>query len=173
MSSQSLPIEPRGSWRVGPRPLAIIAALALAVVGVGVAAYLAVENMQGQSGVCVIAQGCQQVQQSQYGKILGVPVSIPGLALYSVLVLAAIAWLKDFRGQRPVAMLVGFYGSFAGVLFSGYLTYLEAFVLDAWCIYCIVSALLMAGLFLLWGTVFALTLRDARREAREYDETWD
>lgn len=151
------------------RTLAIVAALVLSVVGVGIAGYLVYENMQGQSGVCVIAQGCQTVQQSRYGKILGVPVSVPGLALYSVLAVAAIAWLRDFRGLSPVALLVGFYGSLAGALFSAYLTYLEAFVIEAWCIYCIVSALLMTGLLLLWGTVFALTLRDARRETYDFE----
>jgi len=149
--------------------MAILAALVLSLVGVGVAGYLVYENLQGQSGVCVIAQGCQTVQQSRYGKILGVPVSVPGFALYAALALAAVAWLKDFRGLSPVALLVGFYGALAGTLFSAYLTYLEAFVIEAWCIYCIVSALLMTGLLLLWGTVFALTLRDARRETYDFE----
>jgi uncharacterized membrane protein len=169
LPSQPVPIEPSRFRAPGLLATLVIAALVLSVAGVGVAAYLAVENVQGQTGVCVIAQGCHTVQQSSYGKVLGVPVSIPGLALYTVLALAAVAWLTDFRGLRPVALLAGFYGAFAGTVFSAYLTYLEAFVIDAWCIYCIVSALLMAGLLLLWGAVFALTLRDGRRERDEFD----
>lgn|GEM_PF-644068 len=169
LSSQSVPAGQSRTLFANRRTLAIVAALVLSLAGVGIAGYLVYENLQGESGVCVIAQGCHTVQQSRYGKILGVPVSVPGLALYALLALAAVAWLKDFRGLSPVALLVGFYGSLAGALFSAYLTYLEAFVIDAWCIYCIASALLMTGLLLLWGTVFVLTLRDARREAQAFD----
>jgi len=125
-------------------------ALALALVGAGISGYLAIENLQGESGVCVGVHGCSTVQNSKYGKPFGIPISIPGLMLYAGLVVLAAAWLANVAGRRAEIAFTGFLGGVAGLLVSAYLTWIEAFVLDAWCSYCIVSALLMVGLFLLW-----------------------
>jgi len=138
-----------------------IVLVAVALIGVGVAGYLAWENSRGQSGMCTIVHGCSTVQQSKYGKILGVPVSVPGLALYLVLAGAGIAWLRNIRGWRPYATLAGAGGAAFGFLFSGFLTYLEAFVIDAWCIYCVVSAALMTILFVGWA---ALLVREVKAQ---------
>ena len=135
----------------------------LALFGVGIAAYLAWENSRGGSGVCTIVHGCSTVQQSKYGKILGVPVSVPGLGLYALLALSGGVWLTNFRGWRPYAALVGAFGAGFGFLFSLFLTYLEAFVIDAWCIYCIVSALLMTALLAGWAAVLAREIRLANQ----------
>ncbi len=156
-------VPANNALRGNGRTALVAALLALAVCGVGVAAYLAWENSRGGSGVCTIVHGCSTVQQSKYGKILGVPVSIPGLALYLVLAAAALAWLTDFRGWRQYAVVVGAFGSFFGFLFSGFLTYLEAFVIDAWCIYCIVSAVLLTLLAAGWGALLTGEVRAARR----------
>jgi len=75
-------------------------ALVLAGAGAVMAAYLAVQNLQGETGTCIATHGCARVQNSAYGKILGVPVSVPGFAMYSTLLIGAIAWLVDFRGLR-------------------------------------------------------------------------
>lgn len=128
----------------------IVVALVLSVAGVGIAVYLAAENLQGNAGVCTVVHGCATVQKSRYGKILGIPISVPGLALYLVLAGSALGWLFDFRAQRRLFTVIAFNGALFGVLFSAYLTYLEAFVLDAWCIYCIGSALILSALFIIW-----------------------
>jgi uncharacterized membrane protein len=141
-------------WR-----LAAVAALALALTGVAVAAYLVFENARGEAGVCVGVGGCEAVQESRYGELFGVPVSVPGLLLYLVLFGAAAAWFFG-AGQRLAGLaFAGFLAAFAGLLVSAYLTYVEAFVLDDWCSYCIVSALLMAGLFAAWSALLAGGLR--------------
>ena len=144
------------------RLLAIIAA-ALAVAGIGIASYLALENLQGKSGVCTVVHGCQTVQQSAYGKIIGIPVSVPGLAMYVVLAAAALLVFTNARGLRTVAAFLAFNGALFGFCFSLYLTYVEGWVLDAWCIYCIGSASLMTLLLLCWTTILAIERR--RRSA--------
>ncbi len=148
----------RGYWAA----LALVL-VAVAIVGVGIASYLAWENSRGESGVCTIVHGCSTVQQSKYGKILGIPVSVPGLGLYALLALSGIAWVTNARGVRPYAALVGAVGAAFGFLFSLFLTYLEAFVIDAWCIYCIVSAVLMTVLFAGWSVLLANEVRAQRR----------
>jgi uncharacterized membrane protein len=39
-------------------------------------------------------------------------------------------------------------GSGVGVTFSAYLTYVEAFVINAWCQWCVISAVLITLIFL-------------------------
>jgi uncharacterized membrane protein len=142
----------------------VIGGIVLAVCGSLIAAYLAFENLQAESGVCTIAQGCAKVQQSSYGKLLGVPVSVPGLGLYLALGTAGVVWLKDLRGWRPLVTFFAFNGALVGFLFSMFLTYIEGFVLDAWCIYCIVSASLMTLLMLTWLTLVLMARRQTLSE---------
>jgi len=149
---------PRARWRLAAGG----ALLLLALAGVAVAGYLAWENSQGRTGVCTIAHGCSKVQNSSYGKLLGVPVSVPGVALYVALAGLTAAWLVEYRGLTTVWLTAAFYGSLGGFLFSGYLTYLEAFVIDAWCIYCIVSASIMTVLAAAWTTLLVIELRRRR-----------
>lgn len=152
------PPTPRPVW---PRlaAVAVAATFLLSLAGAALAGYLVYENAQGQSGVCVISHGCSTVQNSRYGKLAGVPVSVPGFALYAALAVAALLWLRNAAPGRPNITSLAFLGSLFGVLFSGYLTYLEAFVIDAWCIYCITSALLLSAIFLAWAALLAATLR--------------
>ncbi|MEO8539081.1 MAG: vitamin K epoxide reductase family protein [bacterium] len=142
-------------------PTAVVAlSVPLAIIGAVLAGYLAIENLQGQTGVCVGVHGCSTVQNSRYGKPFGVPISIPGLLGYLAMLALAIAWLRDFQGRRLEIAFAGFLAAFAGVLVSGYLTYIEGFVVDAWCSYCIVSALLMVGLFAIWSGILVHSMRE-------------
>jgi uncharacterized membrane protein len=51
----------------------------------------------------------------------------------------------QLSGLVSVALVVG---SFVGFAYSAYLTYLEAFVIHAWCQWCVISAILMTIIFL-------------------------
>jgi len=144
----------------------VMATLVLAVVGIGVAGYLLIVRVQGSSPVCVATHGCATVQNSVYSKIMGIPVAVPGLGMYVALAAASVAWLRNVRTLRPQITFLAFNGALFGVLFSGYLTYLEAFVIDAWCVYCIVSASLLSLLLLAWVAVLVPTLRARREEGR-------
>ena len=58
-------------------------------------------------------------------------------------------------GSRAIAFLL-FAGALLGVLFSAYLTYLEAMVIQAWCRYCVASAILIT-------VIFVATLPEVKR----------
>lgn len=152
-------VDERPTGRPQWTTIVALVALGLALIGTGIAGYLAVENLQGEAGACTITQGCSTVQKSTYGRFLGVPVSVPGLLLYVALSGAAFAWLRNLGSQRELVTVGAFFGAMFGFGFSAYLTYVEAFVLEAWCIYCIVSALLMTALFALWGALFVYAYR--------------
>jgi uncharacterized membrane protein len=138
----------------------VVLAVVLAVAGAGLSGYLAVVNLQGDTGVCVGVHGCHAVQTSRYGKIIGIPVSVPGFFVYGMMALAAAGWRRSWGGLAPELAFLGFLGALTGVLMSAYLTYVEAFVLDAWCSYCVASALLMAALFAIWSAILRAEFAD-------------
>ncbi|HEX8320298.1 vitamin K epoxide reductase family protein [Longimicrobium sp.] len=130
-------------------PVARMAIAVLALIGLLVAAYLSMYKM-GMLGViqCQIGS-CEKVQTSQYAYFLGLPVAYYGVAAYvAILVVAMLGIQPRFERERWVALAL-FGMSAVGVLFSAYLTYLEAAVIHAWCQWCVVSAVLITLIFLL------------------------
>jgi len=73
------------------------------------------------------------VNQSAYSEIFGIPVAVLGIAGYALL-----AWLAM---QRRIVLTV--YAAGVGLAYALYLTNIEAHVLDAWCVYCVISLVVM------------------------------
>jgi uncharacterized membrane protein len=109
------------------------AAAAVAVVGLGIAAYLTVVHYAGGTPVCAISHGCATVQQSEYAELAGVPVALLGVAGY-VAILTCVA-----LDARSAAALL----SLSGAGFSAWLTYVEVAELHAICSWCVASAVCM------------------------------
>jgi uncharacterized membrane protein len=82
---------------------------------------------------------CGMVNHSRYSVIHGVPVAAIGMAGY-----AAIAILALMRRYRLLVI-----ASFLGLAFTLYLTNIEARVLQTWCLYCVISQVIMALIVLL------------------------
>jgi uncharacterized membrane protein len=116
---------------LGVHPGLILAALD--VVGLAIALYLSVVELQGGVPVCGPIRGCEEVARSEYSRIAGVPVAVFGVGLSIVLLTLALAWWRtDLYG-----LLLAHYGlSLAGVLFEVYFLYLQVFVIGAVCIWC-------------------------------------
>ena len=66
------------------------AAIALSVLGLGIAGYLTYVHYAGISPVCEIAHGCEKVQTSQWSKLAGVPVALLGLLGYAAILGAVL-----------------------------------------------------------------------------------
>ncbi len=84
---------------------------------------------------------CDIVNRSTYSTVAGIPVALIGIIGYlALLVLATL-----YRGQSgtPARLAIG---SLAGLVFALYLTYIERFVLAAWCILCLSSLVLIASI---------------------------
>src|SRR5690349_2156972 len=115
----------------GVHPGLILAVLD--VVGLGIALYLSVVELQGGVPACGVLKGCEEVARSEYSRIAGIPVAVFGVALSLVLLTLALAWWRT----DLYALLLAHYGlSLAGVLFEAYFLTLQVFVIGAVCIWC-------------------------------------
>lgn len=123
----------------------VIAVLSMA--GLFVALYL-LFNKLGLTGplICGIGE-CATVQASKWSTIGPVPVSALGVAGYVALLAVSLFGLQPAGiGSRAVSgLLLAFSG--VALAFSAWLTFLEAFVIHAWCQWCVVSAILVTIIF--------------------------
>jgi uncharacterized membrane protein len=109
----------------------------LALAGIGVATYITVVEAGGGAPQCLAGgHGCETVASSSYSHIVGVNVAVLGIIGYVILLLCAII-------AGDVARIAGVASALIGFGFSAYLTYLELFVIDAICQWCVASAVLM------------------------------
>jgi uncharacterized membrane protein len=133
--------------RGGGRGIFWDAALAVvALVGLLDACYLTVEHMTGQSVRCMIVTGCDEVLQSKYATVAGgIPVAAFGaLAYFAVFSLATLAAFGYDGARRLIAPLIAL--MFLATL---WVFYLQAFVIHAFCAYCLLSAAVTTTLTLL------------------------
>jgi uncharacterized membrane protein len=114
-----------------------IAAVILAIAGIGVATYIAIAESGGGAPKCLVGgHGCETVANSKYSDLLGINVAVIGIVGYVLLLGAAIV-------AGDLGRFAGFLTALIGFGFSAYLTYLELFVIDAICQWCVASAVLM------------------------------
>ena len=130
-------------------PLTRMAIALLALAGLTISAYLTMYKVGMLGAIQCTIGGCEKVQTSRWSYFLGLPVSAWGLGAYvTILALAMLGVQPRFARERWVALAL-FGLSAVGVVFSAYLTYLEAFVIHAWCQWCVISAILITLIFLL------------------------
>lgn len=79
---------------------------------------------------------CQKVQHSKYSKTFGIPNSVAGFFMYILLILLSIMHLSGYAPFLWLQAIITI-----GFLFSVYFLYIQAFVLRAFCTWCVVSAI--------------------------------
>lgn len=108
----------------------------LALAGLADAVYLTVEHLTGRSVRCTVTSGCSEVLSSSYATVGGYPLAFFGaLAYFTAFSLATLAAFGSERAGKLLALLVAL--MFAASL---WLLYVQAFVLKAFCQYCLLSA---------------------------------
>jgi uncharacterized membrane protein len=130
---------------VSERRLRIVA-FVLTLVGIGVAAYLTYVHYAGLQPICAGgSHGCERVESSSYASVAGIPVALLGLVGYVAIAAALLAPGEQARLAAAALAMTGFG-------FSAYLTYLELFVIDAICQWCVASAALLTllGIVTVW-----------------------
>jgi uncharacterized membrane protein len=131
-------------------------------VGFFIALYLWLHAI-GVIGVLRCGTGsCETVQASAYARLGGVPVAFFGVVGYLALLVVALVGLQpSFLDRRGPSILLFVLAS-GGLLFTAYLTYLEAFVIHAWCRWCLGSA----GIITVIWVVAVLGALDSRTVGR-------
>jgi uncharacterized membrane protein/glutaredoxin len=127
-SAQPIPLRTAPNWML----------LSLALVGMGLTAYLTFSTWKGQAlAGCTAGSGCDVVLGSQWSRLFGLPTSLWGFLAYAAL--AAIAFIKRADVHWKLAWIVSLFG----VLHSVYLTGVSLVELKAACPYCLSSLILM------------------------------
>jgi len=125
--------------------------LVLALIGVVDASYDSYAIYTGQLLWCPPPiDGCNTVASSPYARMLGVPVGYFGVAFYLCMsALAALLAAAPFSRSLRLCALA--YGAI-GVSFSAYFMYVQVNFIHAFCIYCLISAVLTLVFFVaaLW-----------------------
>jgi len=125
----------------------IVAALALAGIFIGI--YLTLFKLGIIGELSCSVGSCETVNTSKWAVFLGFPVAAWGVFFYVAVFVLALAGTTARFEESPVIswLLAGW--STVGLLFSGWLTYLELAVIHAICIWCVVSAILVTVIFVL------------------------
>ncbi|HXG84725.1 MAG TPA: vitamin K epoxide reductase family protein [Pyrinomonadaceae bacterium] len=111
-------------------------AAVVALFGVADAVYLTVKHYTGEKVPCSVLEGCEQVLTSAYAEIAGVPLAAFGaLAYFTAFSLAILAAF----GNRSMWKIFGVQVALMAI-FTAWLVYLQAFVIEAFCQFCLVSA---------------------------------
>jgi uncharacterized membrane protein len=129
----------------------------VAIAGFSDAAYLSYEYLRAAPVVCpVFGDGCFKVEQSRYAEFFGIPTPLFGVAFYLVM-FGFILWyfLKE---KKVVLNIIGLL-SLAGFLVAIMLTYIQYYILDSFCFYCLISATSSTLIFILGCTLLFLVER--------------
>jgi uncharacterized membrane protein len=148
----------------------------IATVGAVLTAYLTITKLTGgevgcAAGAAAEAASCNDVLNSPYATVFGLPLSLFGFLAYAGMVTFALAPFainretrKDLRNQlEDWTWLFLLMGSTAMAVFSGYLMYVLAAKLQVACFYCIGSAIFSLSLLLL--TLFGREWEDVGQVA--------
>jgi len=108
----------------------------LALLGLGDALYLTVQDLTGQSLRCTIISGCSEVLSSPYAHIGKIPLAVLGAVAYFTVFSLAILAAFGYRFAKPLLALL------LAIMFlmTLWLLYLQAFVIHHFCQYCLLSA---------------------------------
>jgi uncharacterized membrane protein len=130
----------------------------LAGLGILVSGYLVSKRFTGGSLACTRWAECDVVNNSVYSRLFGIPVSAIGLAGYVLLLGLALTALRTRGDMQRRILLLNAVLTLGGVGFSVYLTYLEIYVIEALCAWCVASAAVIT----LLAIVNAMALRLGR-----------
>src|SRR3984893_14447668 len=112
-----------------------------------------------QTSYCSFGENfnCDIVNRSTYSVIFGVPVALIGIIGY--LALLTLATFYRSRAETPAMLAIA---SLTGLGFALYLTYVEGFVLAAWCVLCLSSLALILGIAVLSSLLLVDRVRRAQ-----------
>ncbi|BCX14172.1 MAG: hypothetical protein KatS3mg085_704 [Candidatus Dojkabacteria bacterium] len=122
----------------------------VSLVGLAVSTYLAYLYSQPEPIVC--ATDCELVRESKYSTLYGIKVPILGIIFYTTSLIALF-----LKNNKKIGSFINFFLQImltTGFIYSIYLTFIEVFVINAICQWCVVSAICSLLLFVIHTSAF-------------------
>lgn len=120
----------------------------ISLIGLAEATYMTIQYLTGETIICAGSTGCFEVLGSRYARVGGIPVAAFGAVAYFAAFSFAIFTAFGYARTRLFFSLT-VWAMFAATL---WLLFVQAFLLHAFCRYCLFSA---AIIFFLTGVVVA------------------
>ena len=130
---------------------------ALATAGIAVSSFSLYHHFsKSKTSFCDLGQtfNCDLVNRSSYSTVFGVPVALIGIVGY--LVILAFATVYREKAETPFLLAAA---ALAGLAFALRLAYIEAFVLNAWCLLCLSSLAVILTITICAAINAAIALR--------------
>jgi uncharacterized membrane protein len=114
--------------------------LVLSIAGFFDASYLTILHYQNTIPPCTIANGCEKVLTSDFATIFGIPVALIG-SIYFLVLIFLLLLNKNYLFKYFKILTA------MGVLVSIYFFSTQAFIIKAFCQYCLLSSLIILLIF--------------------------
>ena len=138
-------------------------AFILALAGLFISIYLLWVYASPSHPMVCLGGGCDEVRASRFAHFLGIPTPAFGVAFYALLAILMFAEAAGRKLQRAVLFL-----AVIGFMVAAALTGVEAFVLHAWCAWCVGQAIAVTLIVVLYATAPAETLKPVPSTAGRY-----
>lgn len=116
----------------------------LAVLGFGVSLYLSIAHYMSYTVPCGITHGCEEVLNSKYATLFGLPLGVWGVGYFTSVIISALLADSYLLWKKILTGLLGL-GALAALVFLS----LQFFVIRKICQYCLTVDLLSILLFIL------------------------
>lgn len=113
--------------------------IVLSVIGIINTSYLSYHTIKKTLVKCIFfpPEWCERVQHSEYSRTLGFPNSFAGFGMYSALLILSLLYSAGtLQVFWPIQAIV-----WIGFVFSMYFLFIQAFVIRAFCTWCVLSAI--------------------------------
>ena len=130
----------------------------ISLLGLFLGAYLTLYKFGFIGTLACGMSSCEQVQTSRWSVFMGLPVATWGLGFYALMLALAIVGMQERYSDSSPLSLAMLVLTACGAVFTAWLNYLEAFVIHAWCEWCLFSA----GMVLVLLVLAILDFRDTR-----------
>jgi uncharacterized membrane protein len=125
----------------------------LALVGTYVSWRIFLKKRKSEKVVCYIGGDCNDVLTSKFSKFFGISIEKIGFIYYSFLFLGFI--YSSVFSPVPQLIFWLFIVTAIGLVFSLYLTSIQAMYLKKWCPWCVASSITTILIFIFSATIFS------------------
>lgn len=140
-----------------PQPAGFYAFVVMAALGgFGVSANIWLAKRSKKQLVCPSGSDCNIVVTSRYSKFFSIPLEYFGMFYFATIFVSYLVLVFSPQSLMGTPHLLIITLSVCAFFFSSYLLFVQAFLLRAWCIWCVLAAMLSLTIFFCFPHRFAV-----------------